>query len=216
MTFRTSSAWLGGNGVAAPHDRPRLVLSERPPAAGWHDDQATLDQATSDTVTSNTVTSDTAPPVATTSDVDLVATTDTRPRHVRLPMGTSHHPVKVARRAVRGHCVGRVPDAVIDDLLIVVSELVANVLEHGGGSNGLTLELTIRATEVDIQVIGHGDRRHLPPSGDWRLPPPTQRTGRGLALVRRLARWVTVDGDDPVREQDGWIAITAALPISAV
>lgn len=206
MTFRSTSLWLGGSGVTAPHDQPRLVLSERPPAGGrWRQEVTSstiVDSGATDGAISDRAGEDARPGEA-------------RPRHLRLPMATADHPVSVARRAVRAHCRGRVADAVVDDLMIVVSELVANVLEHGGGANGLTLELTIRATEVDVQVIGHGDRHRLPPSGDWRLPPPTQRTGRGLALVRRLACWVTVDGDGPVRDQDGWIAITAALPISA-
>jgi anti-sigma regulatory factor (Ser/Thr protein kinase) len=119
-----------------------------------------------------------------------------------------------ARRAVTEHCRDRVPDDVIADLRLVVSELVANVLEHGGGAEGLTLDLTIRARDVDVQVTGHGDRRRLPPCDEWCLPPATKCSGRGLALVRRLARLVAVDGDDAVRERDGWIAVTASLPIA--
>lgn len=104
------------------------------------------------------------------------------------------------------------PDDLIEDLRLVVSELVANVLEHGGGPDGLTLDLTIRERDVDVHVVGHGDRRGLPPREEWCIPPATQCSGRGLALVRRLARWVAVDGDDAVRERDGWIAVTASLP----
>ena len=136
---------------------------------------------------------------------------DVRPRHVLIPIGTVQHPATLARRAVRDHCSERVPAAVVDDLSIIVSELVANVLEHGGGSEGMSLELTIRDTEVDVHVIGHGDRRAVPPLGEWHLPPAAQRTGRGLALVRRLSRWVTIDGDEPVRDHRGWISITASL-----
>ena len=168
----------------APHDGPRVVLAESSSAAKMS-----------------------------AANRSVAPVGDLRPRHVWIPMGTVEHPATAARRAVRDHCAGRVPEPVIDDLRIVVTELVANVLEHGGGTEGLSLELTIRAGEVDVQVVGHGDRRLVPPLGDWHLPPATQRHGRGLALVRRLSRWVTVDGDDPVRDRAGWIAITASLPL---
>lgn len=140
---------------------------------------------------------------------------DDRPRHVRIELAAFARPVSAARRAVADHCRGRVPTHVIDDLRLVVSELVSNVLEHGGGPQGLTLEVTVRSREIDVQVTGIGDRRRVPPSSEWRIPPPLQRTGRGLALVRRLSSWVTVDGDDAVRDRGGWIAILASLPIRA-
>jgi anti-sigma regulatory factor (Ser/Thr protein kinase) len=143
------------------------------------------------------------------------ATCEGRPRHVRIELAGFARPVAAARRTVTDHCNDRVPAHVIDDLRIIVSELVSNVLEHGDGSRGLTLELTVRAREVDVQVTGIGDRRQVPPSSEWRLPPPLQRSGRGLALVRRLSPWVTVDGDDAVRDRGGWIAILASLPIPA-
>lgn len=139
---------------------------------------------------------------------------EARPRHARVELASCRRPGATARRAIVEHCRGRVPDDLIDDLRLIVSELVANVLEHGDGVEGLTLDLTVREREVDVQVTGHGDRRQLPPSDEWCLPPPPQSSGRGLGLVRRLARWVAVDGDDAVRERDGWVAVTASLPIT--
>lgn len=138
---------------------------------------------------------------------------DARPRHVHVDLQTATRPASAARRAVDEQCAGRVPPELVEDLRVIASELVANVLQHGGGSRGLTLDVTIREREVDIQVIGRGDRRSLPPSSEWRLPPPSATSGRGLAIVRELAAWVAVDGDEPVQDRDGWIGITASVSV---
>ena len=180
---------LGRNLVVAPHRGPRLVVVE-----------TVLEPQPSDAVT--------APPP------NPASPRDDRPRHVHVELAAVARPATAARRAVREHCRGRVADEVIDDVLIIVSELVANVLEHGGGTDGLVLELTVRATELDVQVIGPGTVRSVPPLGEWRLPPAAQTTGRGLAVVRRLSRWVTVDGDDAVRDHSGWVAINVSIPIA--
>lgn len=133
--------------------------------------------------------------------------------HVRIPIGHAAHPVSAARHAVVDRCRGRLPDATVDDVQLIVSELVANVLEHGGGPDGLAVDLAFLDGEVHVQVIGHGDPQAVPPFDRWVLPAATQRTGRGLALVRRLSSRITVVGDPHPPDEPGWVTITASVPM---
>lgn len=145
---------------------------------------------------------------------------DPPPEPVQLAIARDGHPLRDARRAVTRHCRGRVPEAVVADLQVIVTELVANVLEHGGGVGGLAVRLTFDAGEtgtvvdgdVRVQVSGHGDHRRVPPPETWVLPAPTERSGRGLALVRRLSSAVSVHGDDPTPHRPGRVTITAVVP----
>jgi anti-sigma regulatory factor (Ser/Thr protein kinase) len=74
--------------------------------------------------------------------------------------------------------------AVVDDAVLVASELVANAIEHGGGTIDLRLDLEEGA--VRIQVTNEGT-----------AGVPAVRTastdddgGRGLAITQELAaRW---------------------------
>lgn len=141
--------------------------------------------------------------------------TDSRPTRIQIPVAGAGRPAAAARRAVVEHCRDRVSETVIEDLQIIVSELVANVLEHGGGPEGLAIDLEIRAGDVDIQVTGHGDRRLLPPASAWDLPPADQPTGRGLALVRCLSGEVEVAGVQPSVDDVGRVTITASVPLTA-
>lgn len=145
----------------------------------------------------------------------MPAVDDQPPTQVRIAVAGAGRPAAAARRAVVEHCRDRVPETVIQDLRIIVSELVANVLEHGGGPEGLAIDLVIRAGDVDIQVTGHGDRRLLPPASAWDLPPADQPTGRGLALVRCLSGEVEVAGDHPSVDDVGRVTITASVPLTA-
>jgi len=133
------------------------------------------------------------------------------PGHVTISLSGAERPLRAARRAVAEQCARRLPEHVVDDLQIIVSELVANVLEHGDGADGLAIDLTFHDDEVDLQVIGHGDRRLLPPFDDWSLPSAAARSGRGLALVRQLSDDITVDGAHPSDDGPGWVTITASV-----
>ncbi|MEY9875245.1 hypothetical protein ABH931_004746 [Streptacidiphilus sp. MAP12-33] len=68
-----------------------------------------------------------------------------------------------------------------EDVLLVVSELVANAMTHGGG----VLELVV-TLEGDAVVVGATDGEARPPTvptpGD-----PARPGGHGLQVVRRLA-----------------------------
>jgi anti-sigma regulatory factor (Ser/Thr protein kinase) len=92
-----------------------------------------------------------------------------------------------ARRAVVA-CDGQVPAAVRDDVLLLVTELVANAVRHGGvgPDQSLRIELRRRPRSVRVEVVdpgGHVARVRPRPITD-------DPGGWGLVLVERIAsRW---------------------------
>jgi anti-sigma regulatory factor (Ser/Thr protein kinase) len=69
----------------------------------------------------------------------------------------------------------------VDDANLVVSELVANATRHGRGRCRLRLSTAPRTITVEVRDDGH--RRPVS-----RRPGLDQEGGRGIALVRGLAR----------------------------
>lgn len=106
-----------------------------------------------------------------------------------------------ARRDVREHLLDRrCPSDIVDDLALVVTELVTNGVEHGTGSH-VAVELDLRPDIVSISVTSEGAADLGDPSS-WIMPPKETRTGRGLALVRRLVddvQWSVAAGRLRVR-----------------
>ncbi|HKT03114.1 MAG TPA: ATP-binding protein [Rugosimonospora sp.] len=76
------------------------------------------------------------------------------------------------------------------DFVLAVNELVANAVQHGGGSGGATLWRTPEAVWCEVADQGPG----LPPDhrDGYRLPPATAPGGRGLWLVHRLCDQVSI------------------------
>jgi RNA polymerase sigma-B factor len=81
----------------------------------------------------------------------------------------------------------------IDDLGLIVSELVANSIQHGDGG--------VIAVRVDPDsgasfavTVGSGVAAKRPPMdpATWTVSPPHQPSGRGLGIVRQLADEITV------------------------
>lgn len=104
-----------------------------------------------------------------------------------LPRKTSS--ARWARRLTTGFLGGsRTPPRAadrLDDANLVVSELVTNAALHGGGRCRLRL-----STEDDrITVEVRDDSSRLP---SLRRPSPEQPGGRGIAMVRCLARQLEV------------------------
>ena len=101
---------------------------------------------------------------------------------------------KRARLAVQEHCEGRSPDAVIERARLVASELVTNAFEHCIAGI-VTLDVSIAGDAVVLTVTSPGPNhpRGMPPVNAWRVPPPTNPSGRGLGMVRRVADEVVVD-----------------------
>jgi anti-sigma regulatory factor (Ser/Thr protein kinase) len=78
-------------------------------------------------------------------------------------------------------------DALVDDLTLLVSELVSNVIHHTEA--GATLALARRHDRVRVSVVDQGGGKIRP-----RRPSPDDPSGRGLLLVDRIAtRWGSVN-----------------------
>ena len=94
-----------------------------------------------------------------------------------------------ARRLVERELTGRVPSRVVDDVALLVTELVANGVRHGGAGVGSTLHLLLegRRPGVHVEVANPDHNRRTPARRSADL---TGGGGIGLNLVEKLAsRW---------------------------
>jgi sigma-B regulation protein RsbU (phosphoserine phosphatase) len=102
--------------------------------------------------------------------------------------GGPHAPV-IARRLVEGELADRVPDELVADVALLITELVANGVVHGGGGRDTRLHLTVvgRRPGLHVEVTNPDDR----PSAVAQRPPDMEGGGGiGLHLVDELAsRW---------------------------
>jgi anti-sigma regulatory factor (Ser/Thr protein kinase) len=104
------------------------------------------------------------------------------------------HAAARARRLVESELAGRMPNDLIGDVCLLVTELVANGVRHGGASTDRTLHLLLqgRSPGLHVEVV----------NADWavravapRAPDVTGGGGLGLHLVDELAtRWGVYDG----------------------
>ena len=101
-----------------------------------------------------------------------------------------------ARQLVRDELRGRVPDDVLPDLALLVTELVANGVRHGGAVVGTELQLVleVRPQALHVEVVNpDGKPVHVGP----RAPDLTGGGGIGLNLVERLSsRWGVREAPD--------------------
>jgi anti-sigma regulatory factor (Ser/Thr protein kinase) len=99
------------------------------------------------------------------------------------------------------------PADVADQLAIVVEELVANVVEHGGApEDGLIrLRLARRASAVRIELSDPGTPFD-PRAAEFHGPNAERGGGAGLALVKA---WTTIDS---WRFRDGRNELVLRLP----
>ncbi|GGI02990.1 ATP-binding protein [Egicoccus halophilus] len=81
-----------------------------------------------------------------------------------------------------------------EDVVLVVSELVANAVEHGGPTIRLALTPVARDLLVEVADDGGGTAPHVRGGSPRRMPAPTATRGRGLALVDRLVDALEVTG----------------------
>ena len=106
---------------------------------------------------------------------------------VELPRDASA--AAAARRELRETMAAKLPQPLLDDLALVVSELVTNAVLHGQG--GIRLRLQVEAENVRGEVIdaGGGFEHELRELGLFAT------SGRGLLIVDRLTtRWGVYEG----------------------
>lgn len=116
--------------------------------------------------------------------------------------------VGAARRFVRNALADRTPDEVASDLVLVVSELVTNAIEHGARA---PVEVSVRADHglASVTVTSAGGDG-LAGVAHWRAAEPDRLSGRGLGIVRRLADEIDVE------RTAGAVAITVHRRFAAV
>lgn len=129
---------------------------------------------------------------------------------------------------------GGVSESVIDDAVLILSELLSNACRHGRPlGDGLTGGGEVRAAwrvdssgRLTVEVTdGGGPTRPVPAT-----PSVTARGGRGLNIITTLAKdwgvrvdargevtvWVVVQDDAGARRHDGFAARVAAPSVSAI
>jgi anti-sigma regulatory factor (Ser/Thr protein kinase) len=104
------------------------------------------------------------------------------------------HAAARARRLVEAQLAGRVPRERLADISLLVTELVANVVRHGGGAAGASLRLRLQARRPGLHVeVVNAD--HAGGTVAPRAPDLAGGGGIGLNLVERLAaRWGVREG----------------------
>jgi anti-sigma regulatory factor (Ser/Thr protein kinase) len=99
------------------------------------------------------------------------------------------HAAARARRLVESELAGRMPQHKLADVCLLVTELVANVVRHGGGAVGRSLHMHLQGSGPGLLVeVMNAD--HVGGRVAQRRPDMAGGGGIGLHLVERLAtRW---------------------------
>jgi anti-sigma regulatory factor (Ser/Thr protein kinase) len=118
-------------------------------------------------------------------------------RSARVQLAPDPSEVGTARRFVRSWLEGlalRPARALVDDVVLVTSELVTNAVEHGAGGpievvvgddgERTVLSVASRTDAAGFELVGDGTT--------WELADPGSRAGRGLGIVRSLVDDVAV------------------------
>jgi hypothetical protein len=94
-----------------------------------------------------------------------------------------------ARRLVEGELTGRLPPRLIDDVALLVTELVANGVRHGGAGIDSSLHLLLEGSKpgLHVEVVNPDHALGMPARRPADL---TGGGGIGLNLVQTLSsRW---------------------------
>jgi anti-sigma regulatory factor (Ser/Thr protein kinase) len=98
-----------------------------------------------------------------------------------------------ARSFVRDELAGRLPRRQLADVALLVTELVANGVRHGGAGSGRELQVRVlgRPATLRVEVADPGPTGPVTP----RRPDLGGGGGLGLQIVERVAsRWGVGDG----------------------
>ena len=101
---------------------------------------------------------------------------------------------------------GTAGETAVMDLLLVVSELVANAIRHGGGLAGF--EVTPLAEGVRLRVHDYSDAVPSAAYGPGSLPRTHEGSGYGWPLIIRLAREIRID-----RRREGGKTVSVFVPL---
>jgi anti-sigma regulatory factor (Ser/Thr protein kinase) len=94
-----------------------------------------------------------------------------------------------ARGIVREKLEGRVPSGALGDIVLLVTELIANGVRHGGADGGSELHMRLEGWDSALRVEVE-DPGHRPHAVARRSPDIAGGGGMGLELVEQLAaRW---------------------------
>jgi len=100
------------------------------------------------------------------------------------------HAAARARRLVEGELVARLPRRVVDDVMLLITELVANGVRHGGAGTSSSLHLLLQGTRpgLHVEVVNADHERGRGPVR--RSADMGGGGGIGLNLVETLSsRW---------------------------
>jgi anti-sigma regulatory factor (Ser/Thr protein kinase) len=100
------------------------------------------------------------------------------------------HAAARARRLVEDELLGRLPRRVVEDVMLLITELVANGVRHGGAGAGASLHLLLegRRPGLHVEVVNSDHAGSGAPAR--RSADLTGGGGIGLNLVERLSsRW---------------------------
>ncbi|WP_407700126.1 ATP-binding protein [Streptomyces liliifuscus] len=103
----------------------------------------------------------------------------------------------------------RATETAVIDLLLVVSELAANAVRHGGGLVGV--EATPTPEGVRLAVHDNSDVVPAAAFGSGGLPPVHLGNGYGWPLIIRLARDITIE-----RRPEGGKTISVLVPLQTM
>jgi anti-sigma regulatory factor (Ser/Thr protein kinase) len=105
------------------------------------------------------------------------------------------HAAARARRLIEHELVGKLPAGVVDDVKLLVTELVANGVLHGGAGVDASMRLLLEGTRpgLHVEVVNADHGRGGAPAR--RSPDLTGGGGIGLNLVDTLASRWGVRGD---------------------
>jgi anti-sigma regulatory factor (Ser/Thr protein kinase) len=108
------------------------------------------------------------------------------------------------RRAYLAHLRARCsPDSDLEAAEIIYGELIGNVIRHARGPIRVAVEWEAGWAMLRVRDAGPGFRN------DFRRPPETSESGRGLFMVRDLARTLEIVCDENGCE------VRAVLPVSS-